>query len=168
VLEIGDDTYSRRFGGTRIERQDVLHVDGNNPMATIVGDIATPGTLPAKAFDCIILTQTLQYIFDLEAAVRELYKALRPGGVLLLTVPALSPICADEWQDRHLWLFTSLVIERLLHTSFEDNKVEVSAFGNLYAATAFLHGAALEEVSYRKLLPVNPDYAITIAGRSVA
>lgn len=168
VLEIGDDSYSRRFGADRIARQDVLHIHAGNPAATIVGDIATSGTLPTAAFDCIILTQTLQYVFDLQVAVRELRQALRPGGVLLLTVPAVSPICADEWQDSHLWLFTSRVIQRLLSGSFDADKITVSEYGNLYAATAFLHGAAVEEVSRRKLLPVKRDYAIMIAARAVA
>jgi SAM-dependent methyltransferase len=168
VLEVGDDTYSRRFGGDRIRKQDVLHVHAGNPVATIVGDLAAPGILPEDAFDCIILTQTLQYIFDLESAIRELHRALRPGGVLLVSVPALSPICADEWQESHYWLFTPLSLRRLLESSFDPHKVAVSPFGNLYAATTFLHGAAVEEANRKKLEDVMPGYAIVICARAVA
>ena len=97
-----------------------------------------------------------------------MHQSLRPGGVLLLTVPAISPICADEWRDSHYWLFTSLSLKRLLSDSFEPKKVSVSAFGNLYAATTFLHGAAVEEANRKKLEEVVPEYAIVICARAVA
>lgn len=168
VLEVADDKYSRRFGGDRIAKQDVLHVHPGNPGATIIGDLAEPGTLPDNAFDCVILTQTLQYVFDLPAAVRNIRKALKPGGVLLVTAPALGPICADEWQDKHYWLFTASALRRLLSESFEEGGLNVSACGNLYAATAFLHGAAVEEVDRRKLLSVDPAYPVTILARALA
>ena len=54
--------------------------------ATFVGDLTQSDTLPEAVFDCIVLTQTLQYIFDIRAAVATLFRALKPGGVLLLTV----------------------------------------------------------------------------------
>ena len=72
VLEIGDDTYSRRFGSHRITQQDILHVHPGHPRATIVGDVAEPGVLPQKAFDCIILTQVLHLIFDMNRAVEQI------------------------------------------------------------------------------------------------
>ena len=90
VLEIGDDAYSRRFGGDRITRQDVLHVHAGHAQATITGDLAEPGVLPQGAFDCVILTQMLHLIFDLGAAVAEIRAALAPGGVALITVPGIS------------------------------------------------------------------------------
>lgn len=168
VLEVGDDGYSRRFGGERITRQDILNIDPNDPVATIVGDLAKPGTLSEDFFDCIIMTQTLQLVFDLPSAVNHIRRSLRPGGVLLLTVPAIGPLCADQWQESFYWSLTPRSVERLLKSSFDPSKVEVSPFGNLYAATAFLHGAAIEEVSRSKLKPVDPGYAITIAARAVA
>ena len=39
TLEIGDDEYTRRYGGGRATRRDVLHVHARNPAATIVGDL---------------------------------------------------------------------------------------------------------------------------------
>jgi SAM-dependent methyltransferase len=168
VLEVGDDSYSRRFGGEAIERQDVLHIRSGNPAATIVGDLADPKTLPPGTFDCIILTQTLQYVFELEVAVANLRRALKPGGVLLLTVPASAPICADEWKSAHLWLFTARSVQRLLSASFDSAKVDVRPCGNLFAASAFLQGACVEEVPKRKLLKTNDDYAITIVTRAEA
>src|SRR4051794_26371519 len=45
VLEVGDDAYSRKFGRSRVSRQDVLHIHAGNPRATIVGDLSRPGVL---------------------------------------------------------------------------------------------------------------------------
>ncbi len=168
VLEVADDAYSRRFGGDRIVKQDLLHVHTGNSAATIIGDLAAPGTLPGNAFDCVVLTQTLQYVFDLPAAIGNIRKALKPGGVLLLSAPALGPICADEWQEKHYWHFTASSLRRLLSDSFDEAGLNVVARGNLYAATAFLHGAAVEEVNRHKLLSVDPSYAVTILARAVA
>jgi hypothetical protein len=46
--------------------------------------------------------------------------------------------------------------------------VTISTHGNLYAATAFLHGAAVEEVEAAKLAHFDPSYPVTIAARAVA
>lgn len=168
VLEVGDDAYSRRFGGSRVIGQDVLHVDDSNARATIVGDLGTPGLLPAGSFDAIILTQTLQYVFDLPTALHQIRASLRPGGVLLLSVPGVAPISLDAWRDNYYWRFTAKSVERMLATEFDPAKVTVSPLGNLYAATAFLHGACAEEADSKKLEPVMPEYAITIVARAVA
>jgi SAM-dependent methyltransferase len=170
VLEIGEDVYSRRFGGDRIRSQDILHVHPGNPAATIVGNISDPATLPAGRFDCIIMNQTLQLVFDLDAAIGNIRRALRPGAVALLTVCGITPICEDEWRDSFYWMFTPRVLRKLLAAHFDEKKIEVRGFGNLYAATAFLHGAAVQEVNKRKLgmRVAGPEYSIVIGARAVA
>jgi SAM-dependent methyltransferase len=167
VLEIGDDCYSRRFGGSRIVSQDVLHIRAA-PGATIVGDISQPGVLPVQAFDCIVLTQTLHLIFDMTTAVGQLYQSLRPGGVLLVTVPGISPIDRGEWGESWCWSLSETALKRLLATQFEPGDISVRAYGNLFAATAFLHGAAVEEVRRSRLDPVDPAFPVTVAARAKA
>ena len=168
VLEVGDNRYSRRFGGDRVTQQDVLHIRAGHPQATVIGDLVEPGVLPTHAFDCIILTQTLHLIFDMAAAVAQLHRALRPGGVALITVPGISPIDCGEWKASWYWSLTDIALARLLGGAFETAKVTVSAHGNLFAATAFLHGAAVEEVDAAKLEPFDAAYPVTVAGRAVA
>ena len=170
VLEVGESSYSRRLGGERITRQDVLHVHSGNPEATIVGDVADPSTLPAARFDCILMLQTLQLVLDVDSAIANVRRSLRPGGVALLTVSGLTPVCEDEWRESFYWMFTPQALQRLLEKHFDEDKIEVQGFGNLYAATAFLHGAAVQEVSRKKLdLPASvPDYSVVVAARAVA
>lgn len=168
VLEVAEDSYSRRFGGDRIERQDILDVDPGNPRATIVGDLARERVLPEAGFDCIILTQTLHLIYDIPAAVAQLRRALRPRGVLLITVPGITRVDPGEWRDSWYWSLTPASLSRLLLGSFDRDKVGVTSYGNLYAATAFLHGAAVQDVSVHKLAVADPAYPVTVAARAVA
>jgi GT2 family glycosyltransferase/SAM-dependent methyltransferase len=165
VLEIADDAYSQRYGGSKITKQDVLHLDVNHPNASLVGDLTQPDVLPDGVFDCILLTQTLQLIFDLEQAVRRLHAALRPGGVLLLTVPGISQIDRGQWGDRWCWAFTAVSIRKLFEPHFAP-ELEIKTHGNVFAATAFLQGAALEEVDRAKLDIYDPAYPVIITLRA--
>jgi SAM-dependent methyltransferase len=167
LLEVQEDGYSRRFGGASVTRQDILNVDASNPRATIVGDLADPDTLPEGKFDCVILTQTLHLVFDMAAAVANIRRSLRPGGVLLITVPGITSVWPDADYGWY-WSLTDQSLTRLLCECFERDKVSVETFGNLFAATAFLHGAAVEEVPRRKLETFDPAFPVTIAARAVA
>lgn len=167
VLEVGDASYSRRFGGDEVVRQDVLHVHADNPAATIVGDLSQPGALPADAFNCIVLTQTLQLVYDLPAATAALRDALRPGGVLLLTVPGISQIDRREWGESWFWSMTPAAVRRLLGDAFGPDAVTVEGHGNVFAATTFLQGLALDEVDTRKLDVVDGAYPVIVTARAV-
>jgi GT2 family glycosyltransferase len=165
VLEIGDDAYSRRYGGSKITKQDVLHLDVKHPKATLVGDLTQPNVLPDDAFDCILLTQTLQLIFDLDQAVRRLHGSLKPGGVLLLTVGGISQIDRGQWRDHWCWSFTGVSIRKLFEPYFAS-EMEIKTHGNVFAATAFLQGMALEEVDRAKLDVHDPAYPVVITLRA--
>jgi SAM-dependent methyltransferase len=165
ALEVGDATYCQRFG-SGVTHQDVLHVLAGNPQATIVGDLTRPGVLPENAFDCMVLTQTLHLIYDLRAAVDAIYRALKPGGVLLLTVPGISQIDRGAWRENWCWSLTVPSAARLFGDRFGAAHVNVAAHGNVYAATCFLHGLALEEVDRAKLDSHDPSYPVTITVRA--
>lgn len=166
VLEVQEDSYSRRFGRANVTRQDVLNIDATNAKATIIGDLADPAILPAGEFDCVILTQTLHLVFDMAAALRNIYRALRPGGVVLITVPGITPVGPRGNYDWY-WSLTEQALQRHLLVCFDEDKVAVETFGNLFAATAFLHAAAVEEVPKSKLNLIDVTYPVTVAARAV-
>jgi SAM-dependent methyltransferase len=168
VLEIGEDTYTRRFGGDQVTRSDVLHVHDRNRRATIVGDLANAPQIPDASFDCIILTQTLQLVFDLTAAMRTLHRILAPGGVLLVTVPGISQVAVQgEWGKTWYWAFTALAMERLLREHMQAEHVDSQVHGNVLASTALLYGLASEELTAEELDTVDPEYQLIIAARAV-
>ncbi len=167
VLEVGGDAYARRYGTAHGTQIDVLHVDASNPIATIVGDLSSGQGVPTNTFDCVICTQTLHVIWDFRAAIRHLHQMLKPGGVLLVTVPGITPRCnpdRDLWGD--YWRFTTLSLRRLLEDAFSAEGVQVEAYGNVLASIAFLHGLAAEELSAEQLSPRDPDYELVIVART--
>jgi SAM-dependent methyltransferase len=166
VLEVGDDAYCRRFGAQRITQQDVLHVSADNPAATLVGDLSQPGALPAAAFDCLVLTQTLHLIFDMRAAVAEMHRGLKPGGVVLLTVPGITRIDRGEWGTDWFWSLTPAAATRLFGDVFGAGNVRVDSHGNVFAATAFLQGLAVEEVDTAKLAVHDACFPVIVAVRA--
>ncbi len=168
VLEIGDDAYTRGFGGDRVTRSDVLHAVEGNPKATIVADLAYAHSLPSDTFNCIVLSQTLQFIYDIRAALRTLYRILRAGGVLLVTVPGICQISRydmERWGD--YWRVTSLAAQRLFAEVFPTANVTVQAYGNVLVAVAFLHGLAAQELRQEQLDYQDPDYEVLITIRAV-
>jgi SAM-dependent methyltransferase len=168
VLEIGDDRYTRKFGGIRVTRSDVLHVTSDNPSATIVADLTSASHIPSDRFDCIILTQTLHYIYQLSAAVSTLYRILRPGGTVLATVAGVTqidPIAVGEWQ--YYWNFSVASARALFEERFPAPLVQVESFGNVLAATAYLHGLAAEELREEELDYCDPDFQFLIAVAAV-
>jgi glycosyltransferase involved in cell wall biosynthesis/SAM-dependent methyltransferase len=164
ALEIGDASYCRRFG--KVAHQDVLHVNVCAPEGTITGDLSRPGVLPLGVFDCMVVTQTLHLIYDMSAAIREMYEALRPGGVLLLTSPGISRIDRGDWKDTWYWSLTEASIRRLFSEAFGDENFEVGVHGNVYAATCFLQGLALEEVDHKKLDVLDPSFPVILTVRA--
>ncbi len=167
VLEIGDNAYTLAYGGDRVSRSDVLNRYAGHPTTTFVGDLSDGAGLPSDTFDCIVLTQTLHLLFDMPAAVRTLHRVLKPGGVLLVTVPWVSPIDRGEWHDDWCWSITPAALGRLLGLCFERHAVTVEAKGNVQAATAFLYGLADHELR-PEVLAVDDDCCpLIVTGRAV-
>ena len=167
VLEIGDRSYTTRFGGNRVSQSDVLHVSKDNPQATIIGDLTDADHIASDAFDCIILTQTLHLIYDVGRAVRTLYRILKPGAVLLLTVPGITQISSDRWKTTWYWSFTTQSAQRMFSDVFGDGNVSVNAYGNVLTATSFLYGMAAQELDAKALDWHDPNYQLLITVRAV-
>lgn len=165
ALEIGDASYCRRFDGG-VTRQEVLHVDPANRNATIIGDLSQADVLPADGFDCLLITQTLHLIFDMRQAAAQLHRALTPGGVLLLTVPGITPIDRHEWGDSWYWSLTAIAVRRLFEPLFGAENLRIETYGNVYAATCFLQGLAAEEVDRAKLDQADPAFPMIVTLRA--
>lgn len=168
VLEFGDDQYTRTFGGTAVERSDVLHTQPGSSNATIIADLACADHIPTEAFDCIICTQTLQFIYDTRAAVKTLYRILRPGGVLLASFTGISQISRydmERWGD--YWRFTTASARRLLEEHWPPENVAVEAHGNVLLAVAYLHGLTIDELRPEHLEQQDDDFQLVITARAV-
>ncbi len=169
VLEIAGNDYTLRFGGDRVAQSDVLHPAEGNPHATIVADLTNADHVASDAFDCIICTQTLLVIYDVRAAIRTLHRVLKPGGVLLVTIPGVSHKISrgdmDQWGD--FWRFTTRSAQRLFEEVFPPENMKVEAYGNVLSASAFLYGLAVEELRPEELDYFDPDFEVSISVRAI-
>ena len=162
VLEIKDRYYTEQFGSSRVISSDVLDIDPDNTEATIIADITRRDGLSPDCYDCIIFTQTLQLIPEPEAALRNLHYILQPGGHLLLTSPGITKIQTTGPESQWYWSFTSLSLEMLLAKKFDQDKVSVVSYGNVFTATCFLWGIALEEIEREELDYKDQNYPLVL------
>jgi SAM-dependent methyltransferase len=164
VLEVKDAEFSGRFGHD-ITTLDLVDIDPANDTASIIADLADMGSLPANAFDCVLMPQTLQFVDDVDVTIANAWQSLTSGGVLLVTVPGIQ---AREraFIDSDRWRFMPAGLEALLRRTCPDAEITVSGYGNLLAASAFLQGIAAEELTTAELEANDPQYPILSCGRA--
>jgi GT2 family glycosyltransferase/SAM-dependent methyltransferase len=166
VLEVKDPGYVKRFErGAR--SYAVVDIAAHNKQATLIADLTQPASLPEGAFDCIVLTQTLHLLFELETAVANLHRALAPGGVLLVTAPCVSRIDYESGVSGDCWRFTAASAQQLFAQRFGAAGVAVEPLGNVLACTAFLHGLASQDLDAAELDHHDPYFPLLLAVRAV-
>ena len=79
---------------------------------THVGDICASG-LADSTYDLIILSQTLEHVWDTRLALRECLRLLLPGGHLVVDVPWIYPYHAEPGFDDY-WRISATAMARLL------------------------------------------------------
>jgi SAM-dependent methyltransferase len=167
VLEIGENTYTRRFGGRNVIKSEVLHAVKGNLEATIIGNLETGENIPVDVFDAVILTQVLPFVFDVRTAISNTYRSLKSGGILLATLSGISQISRydmDRWGD--YWRFTSASARKLFAGQFGEENIEIETFGNVCVACAFLQGFAAEELSQEQKDFNDKNYQVIISIRA--
>lgn len=147
---MADTKYTKAYGGSRVTTADVLDIQASNEKATVVADLSKPGSLPVGRFDCVLITQTLQYVRSPDTALENLWQALAPGGSALITVPCTSRVDPDAL-DADRWRFTPLGLETLLRRNGEWAELEVYGFGSVLTSAAFLMGLAAEDLRDREV-----------------
>lgn len=166
-LEVADRTYTERFGAGNVTRSDVLHATGETSETTIVGDLTHLQHVASGTYDCVVLTQTLQFIYDIDAAVEEVHRILRPGGTCLCTMSFITQVSRydmDRWGE--YWRLTDRAALRLFGAAFDGGEVIAMSCGNVLAATALMHGMAAEELTEVELAANDPDYPVVVCVRA--
>ena len=167
VLEVRDSVYTRRYGGAAVRESAVLDIDPANRDATVVADLRRASAIPSDRYDCIILTQTLQLIDDVPAVLDECARMLRPGGALLVTVPTIIRVDDEGGLDGDFWRLTEASARKLFAGTFPLDAFEVTSYGNVMAAAAFLYGLSTDEISTADLDRFDSDFPLIVAVRAV-
>lgn len=155
VLAVGQVPADLLASTADVERLAVGEAFPDDPAAAPLGE---------EAYDTIILGHALHRVYDVWAAAEAAGRALRPGGVLLVTVPGLAPMGADpEW----CWSFTAQAVERLLATAVPGAEASVASRGNVLAAAALLQGIAARELRAAELGEHDPLYPVVVTALAV-
>jgi len=160
VLEVGEDSYTSKYA---LEEHRLTVLNVVDKPGCLKGDLENGNGIPENAFDCVIMTQTLPFIYDVKSAVFHVHKLLKPGGHLLATNPCISQISRfdmDRWGD--YWRFTPLSIRRLLENYFQKDNIQIESHGNSLSSTCFIQGIPSEKLSLRELDHADKDYPVTI------
>ncbi len=163
-LEFYNKDYTRKYGGQRVTRMDVMSKEPDNPEATIIADLCQPNLLESDTFDCIICTHVLHVIEDFKKAVQEMHRILKPGGVLLVAVPHIS-MCDPNFGE--LWRFTPYGLKRVMESAFQKEKVIIKGYGNSLAAACDLRGIVTHEMGVHELAFQDERFAVEVCGRAV-
>jgi glycosyltransferase involved in cell wall biosynthesis len=163
-LEFQDPQYAPRFGGASVTKLDILHVDETNPEATIVADLTRPNQLPDSLFDCIVCTHVLHMILDVQTAISEMFRILKPGGTLLIAVPQVS-MYGPEYGE--VWRFTPHGLETLLLNVFSPANVVVRPYGNSLTAAGEIRGVVSSEFLTSELNTHDARFAVEVCARAV-
>jgi hypothetical protein len=168
VLEIGDSTYSKKYGSSAVKHFHVLSYNKEDPGVTIIGDLTRHNTLPQNAIDCFICTQTFNFIYDFHKAIEGAWQLLKNDGVLLATVGGISQISRfdmDRWGD--FWRFTTKSAAIAFGKVFGDTNVSIECYGNVLSAVAFLEGISAEELIKEELDYRDDNYQLLITIKAV-
>jgi peptidoglycan/xylan/chitin deacetylase (PgdA/CDA1 family)/SAM-dependent methyltransferase len=146
----------------------VLRIDAAEPSGdSAKGDFPQLDRIRPGSVDCIQMVDVLRYARDPLAAIRRARSALKPDGVLLASLPCVSPFhdSADEPTDR--WRFTEASARELFAEVFPLDSVEVTTFGNLPVCVAALHGLEAAELATSDLEEADPWYPLVVCVRAV-
>ncbi len=166
VLEFGENQYAKRIGGDKVTQCTVLRLEDLDEKSSTLPEFSPKVTAGDNTFDCILLPQALHLIYDFKAVVKDCFRALKPGGTLLLTVPGITPVDFGPWEKNWLWTFTRFSIEKMLAETFPINHIETNSFGNVYVASAFLYGVGKTELKQEELDYQDPHFQVIITGKA--
>ena len=159
MLEVQEPDYTERFGGERVTHTDVIDLNADNPRATLIGDLRCAPHLPSETYDCLIITQTLHVVDDMRAVIAECERTLKPGGVLLATLPCASRVCLEYGYGGDPWRVTVDGARHLFAEVFPGATLGVEGRANVLVTTAFLYGLGCHELRESEFAlddPYNP------------
>ena len=164
-MEFGDLSYIEKYGFSVTDKitfnySEINSMTGKN----YTGDLSKTETMPSNIFDCIVCINVINFIYDIPAAMAGLYKILKVGGSVILTVAGptahISRYDMDRWGD--YWRISDKALLRLSkEAGFSIQKV--ASYGNAYSASSQLNGFCSEELDSSELFNSHPDYPLVVA-----
>src|SRR5699024_9189273 len=130
VLQAGKVVDLSKPQGGRIAHVSYLQRGEGQGSDALLADLSCANSLGTNRYDCILLVQALHRIYNLHDAVQTLHRLLKPGGVLLATLPGIGLFRRESTEEPGYWAFTESSARELLQDVFPSHLVKVEAKGN--------------------------------------
>tara|TARA_Y100000385_G_scaffold274995_1_gene318802 strand:+ start:293 stop:985 length:693 start_codon:yes stop_codon:yes gene_type:complete len=166
-LEFGSDFYLKKYNN-RIKSFDVFtsFLDKKNSKNIIKGDLSLIEDLPKEKYDFIVCTNVLNFIYEIDSAIKGLHKMLKKNGICLISLAGFSTHVSrydmDKWGD--YWRLSKKTAIKI----FKKNNFEIeecNSYGNVYLASAQMKGFCVEDIDNEMLKNVDNDYQMLITLR---
>lgn len=167
VLEIGDKGYSQSLCDEKIGEVAFVPFGKSGREQLLFSELKKYNDHRSGSFDCIILLQVLNSIYDMKPLLKSVYGLLKPGGVLLATLPGIGPFGSTLATGKGYWYFTRVSARSLFAEVFPAPGIAAEAYGNVLAAMAALHGLPATELLADELDFHDPAYPLIIAVRAL-
>lgn len=145
ILEVG--SRNRRYDHLLKSRPIAIDIVANEAARVQFGDI-TEIPFAAESFDSLICLEVLEYVSAPDRAINEMYRVLRSGGTLVLSVPFMFKVHEDKLR------YTAPHLRELL-SKFE--LVDFQPVGGSYTVILTILWGKIKSVSF---LPLR--YLVTI------
>lgn len=102
--------------------EDIAALARNRHGLNVIAGTLEEAAFPDASFDAVSMWDVLEHLHDPSATLAEIYRILRPGGLLLIRVPNLdswdAALFGEEWAGldapRHLYVFTPQTLRQML------------------------------------------------------
>jgi SAM-dependent methyltransferase len=166
-LEVLSNDYTVKYGGEKVSQSDVLDIEATNQNANIIDDLRQLQKISDSTYDTIILTQVLQFIDHVEAAISECHRILKPGGVLLVTLPCLSRADCISGTAGDFWRFTQAGAKYLFAKKFNSENLIIDFYGNARSGLYFYAGLSIADTPRQVLQDKDANFPTIITVRAV-
>ena len=156
VLEVQGTSYTDRYGH-HLTRTDSFDIE-RNFQPTFCCDFAHgDGVIPDRAYDCLLLPNTLPHFRELDRCLASARRVIRPGGAILASAAGLLPLTGDV---PDYWRLTPAAWQEMLSVAWPGAVLDIAGHGNCLAAVAAQLGLALEELTEAELDVHDPKFPV--------
>ena len=156
-LDVGCGTMPfRRYLDTRVERYDSLDLEARVPGVTFISDLRAMPMVGTNTYDSALCSEVLEHIADPDLALAELFRVMRPSGMLLLSVPFLARLHEEPYD---YFRYTCHGLEHLL-TGAGFRLVEIVPTGSVCSFLGHQISVLVLSATYR--IPVVRDLAFAV------
>lgn len=117
--------------------------------------------IKSNSYDCVIMPEVLNNVLEHQEVVKEVYRILKPGGVVLTTAVTISTPNLDNF-----WGFTASGFRYMFGQVFDAKKVHDRSYGNALVGRLFLEKKKAADLTVKELNYSDLYFPVVVAVRA--